>query len=748
MWSFQSRLGVITRTLGRAVPQLAHLLAVLAACMVLFGAALTLAAGTRAAEASTPGGGLYDTFLLLLGGGGVPLPRLLPPALAGEGPNGALAAQRLLGLAVFYGRQLLFVLVLMSFFLAVLGGVFEQAKARAAARGARSMPADVREALAPELAAWAAAAARRRRGDGDGNGSGGGCWPRRRLGAGAAVVPLAPGEEEAGVDVLAAPGAADVDADAAALADGAPLTSAALLARLRAAYPGLAPRRRAAPAGKVDAIRLELPGGSRLVNLGTLQRLLADLSAQGGAAALLAGLPAGAAHKAAAAGAPAGGGCAAAAAAAAPALAAGGDPRAVAAALALAEELVAQLGEPTGAAQLRNGALQLASTTIAAGDGGEVRRAAGARAARVVLRAPRSCHSPGCKKRPPPQPPAPSFPPHIQAPMSDLDNELLLHRQIHAALGHAAGAMGRWSAAVAKWQGHAARETNAWLEANAAALRAAGLDAGYAPVPVPREHTAVGADAGTELAAGGGEVEALGEGAGGDGGGGGGDVFVGVRVKSAAALHIAPSPPASRGLGAPSPRVGAGMRQPLGSAHARALEASPSGAPRSPGGVSIHGLRPNSGWEGARSGSGSGPAAEASPAATPMAGARASSARAGSGGLALFGGSGSGSGRVLGLDGPAAGADETARALWATLESPAASIAGRARASLSAGPAPGAGRGAPSSAGGGTRLGGSRAPGGGAERPAGAAALLPAADEAEAEGDSDDVLAPPGTVAE
>jgi hypothetical protein len=225
----------------------------------------------------------------------------------------------------------------------------------------------------------------------------------------------------------------------------------------------------------------------------------------------------------------------------------------------------------------------------------------------------------------------------------------VLHHQIYTALEHSVTAMQRWSTAVARWQARAARETNAWLAANVARMRAAGLEAVYAPVPVPAERSAAG-----------------------------GGAPCGASVKSAAALEVA-APLASAGgtcgrWAEPSPAVAQRHLR------ARALESSATMGPRSPGGISLHGLRPASGLA-------QGGASAAADAAgdTPTSGAsswaRSPGPRGGSGGgggalASLFGGS-----RVA----PAVGDEPPAEhpAKWAHLDSASgAGLAVLARAAL------------------------------------------------------------------
>ncbi len=246
--------------------------------MALFSAVLVLGAGELHPAASTALGAFYDTFMLLLGDAQVGLPELLPDDVTTP------AAARLLAVLPFYGRQLLFVFVLMNFFMAVLGDVFVRIK-RTTWATARGVPADLRKVVLPELAAWAEDEWRRRRG-GSGGGCGGCGGGRRR---GAAVAPAA---EE--VDTIEAGGRAAL-AGAAEGGDGSDNragrhTSAALLDRLQAARPGLASGPSKAFADSVSCIELGGACGGKLLTLGTLQRLVADLSLQG--EAILASLPA------------------------------------------------------------------------------------------------------------------------------------------------------------------------------------------------------------------------------------------------------------------------------------------------------------------------------------------------------------------------------------------------------------------------------------------------------------------------
>lgn len=66
-----------------------------------------------------------------------------------------------------------------------------------------------------------------------------------------------------------------------------------------------------------------------------------------------------------------------------------------------------------------------------------------------------------------------------------LARELELHRQIHGAIWAAVAAMERWSGGVARWQGKATRELNAWLAAGAQSLADIGVDTPCKPLALP-----------------------------------------------------------------------------------------------------------------------------------------------------------------------------------------------------------------------------------------------------------------------
>jgi hypothetical protein len=152
VWSFQAKLGLICNTLLQAAPQLAHLLFVIIGCVALFAGLSYLGTGDRVAFTRGYGPAFEEVLRSLLGLAGMKLPDVLPRNLEQPGP--AL----LLGYIIYYGRELLFVMVLMQFFMTTLGGVFMELKRRAldGPGGGTSIPADLAAHVLPELRAAAA----------------------------------------------------------------------------------------------------------------------------------------------------------------------------------------------------------------------------------------------------------------------------------------------------------------------------------------------------------------------------------------------------------------------------------------------------------------------------------------------------------------------------------------------------------------------------------------------------------------
>ena len=121
-WSFQSRLGIITRTIISSLPQIAHLILVFLITLALYSCLLALVLGPRAAAASSYGSAWYDMLMGLLGGSSLVLPEYFLEGLAQS------RAQALAVGLIYYSREFIFVMILMQFFMATIGGVFYRMK--------------------------------------------------------------------------------------------------------------------------------------------------------------------------------------------------------------------------------------------------------------------------------------------------------------------------------------------------------------------------------------------------------------------------------------------------------------------------------------------------------------------------------------------------------------------------------------------------------------------------------------------
>lgn len=108
MWSFQSKLGIITNTLAKAAPQLVHLMVIITSCIVLFAGLSVIGIGNRVAYASSYTASFEETFRTLLGLGYIKLPDVFPGALQQRLP------QQILSVIIYYGREVLFVMILMQ----------------------------------------------------------------------------------------------------------------------------------------------------------------------------------------------------------------------------------------------------------------------------------------------------------------------------------------------------------------------------------------------------------------------------------------------------------------------------------------------------------------------------------------------------------------------------------------------------------------------------------------------------------
>lgn len=339
-WSFQSKLGIISNTIILAAPQLAHLLFVIFNAVALFALLSYLGLGQRVPYASSYAASFEETFSSLLGLGYVKLPDVFPDNISQSTP------QLLLSLIIFYGREVLFVLILMQFFMSTLGSQFMELKARAAQAKASSIPQDVTNHVLPELRTKAATAIRHAQQ----------LRPRRKQ----AVAPVG------SITMVSSDGSPAAGGSRSTEQKQMHASAEALLGFLKAHYPGFISRK--GFGDKVSAIGI----GEQFLDLDGLQQLFAELAVQTHAQALLQTAPARAfthytADAASASAASSGTDPSASAEAAAAALpdvgkaavAAGAPAAGVAAALAAAKQLLESCGEPVDASDLQQARLHL-----------------------------------------------------------------------------------------------------------------------------------------------------------------------------------------------------------------------------------------------------------------------------------------------------------------------------------------------------------------------------------------------------
>eukprot|EP00775_Hariotina_reticulata_P011535 gene11535-11678_t len=143
-WSFQSKLGIICNTLMKAAPQLAHLLIIIISCVALFSCLAIIGSGDRVQHYSSYGTAFEETLASLLGLGYVQKKDIFPGTVWQPFP------QQLLSVLIFYGRELLFVLVLMQFFMSTLGSTFMKLKRSATGNKTSSIGQDVMHDVVPE----------------------------------------------------------------------------------------------------------------------------------------------------------------------------------------------------------------------------------------------------------------------------------------------------------------------------------------------------------------------------------------------------------------------------------------------------------------------------------------------------------------------------------------------------------------------------------------------------------------------
>lgn len=267
-WSFQSKLGIISNTLILAAPQLAHLLFVIVNAIALFALLSYLGLGQRVSYVSSYAASFEETFRALLGLGYVKLPDVMPPEVALSPP------QMLLSHIIYYGREVLFVLILMQFFMTTLGAQFMELKARTVGALASSIPEDVARHVVPELRAKAAVALQR---------AGKLRFLRRQAFSPASVAaatwPTAAAEEDAGGAGAAADAASSHSAgqdQQQPECDQLSTSAESLLSFLKAHYPHFVVSRKTF-GDKVPAIKV---GSGHLLDLDSLQELFAQLSLQ------------------------------------------------------------------------------------------------------------------------------------------------------------------------------------------------------------------------------------------------------------------------------------------------------------------------------------------------------------------------------------------------------------------------------------------------------------------------------------
>lgn len=347
-WSFQSKLGIISKTIIQAAPQLAHLLFVIFNAIALFALLSYLGLGQRVSYASSYAASFEETFRSLLGLGYVKLHDIFAPEVALSPP------QVLLSLIIFYGREVLLVMILMQFFMTTLGAQFAELKAQTRGALASSIPEDVLRHVLPELQAKVRAALGRVS-----------CtkpYPRWQAAGTAARRNAATAQPS---DATGADTDTAVQPLHAQQQEGEPHVSAEdLLAFLKVHFPELVSRK--AFGDKVPAIHV----GGRYLDLHGLQHLFVQLSMQSRSTlTLLQTAPARAfAHQAAGTSSSGGGSSTGASAAVAAsklpavgriAVEAGAPAAAVAAALAAAEQLLGSCGRPVDTLELQEARLEL-----------------------------------------------------------------------------------------------------------------------------------------------------------------------------------------------------------------------------------------------------------------------------------------------------------------------------------------------------------------------------------------------------
>ncbi|KAK9804848.1 hypothetical protein WJX72_008548 [[Myrmecia] bisecta] len=121
MWSFQAHIGLITRTLGRAVPELAHFFAVFLPCIIIYGMLAVIAFGERFVETSTMSRSIPFVFEYLVSQNA--------PAAGFIAYDGSVNTGEMLMTVLFYFAMPFFLMfTLLNFLLGALMEVFSKEK--------------------------------------------------------------------------------------------------------------------------------------------------------------------------------------------------------------------------------------------------------------------------------------------------------------------------------------------------------------------------------------------------------------------------------------------------------------------------------------------------------------------------------------------------------------------------------------------------------------------------------------------
>ncbi len=145
--AFQSRLGIICRTLASVVGPIAHLVLIIVIVIVMTASASHVVLGTRVAQLSTYASSLSETFSLLIGLGALDVRELVaPPALQ------QLGAERAAGTLILMVQVLFILFVLFNYFFATLISTFLRHKRSVDWAKATTVPQDLFRVVLPDAA--------------------------------------------------------------------------------------------------------------------------------------------------------------------------------------------------------------------------------------------------------------------------------------------------------------------------------------------------------------------------------------------------------------------------------------------------------------------------------------------------------------------------------------------------------------------------------------------------------------------